>query len=155
MDVGWVAFREMGLRSKMYDRMYFETINNSRAGELQAIMALRASREILGRNRRIIQRNLLLLDAFLEDYADWFEWVRPKAGAIGFVRFKGPYSAAQLSRELADASIAVKPASVFGDATGVEQYFRIGFGEKTLPRALGALREFVEERKYRWRARGD
>ncbi len=47
MDVGWAVFQETELRSKMYDRMYFETVNNSRAGELQAIMALRASREIL------------------------------------------------------------------------------------------------------------
>jgi len=150
MDVGWAVFQDVNLRKKMHKRMYFETVSNSRAGELQAIMALRASDEILGRNCKIIKKNLQLLDVFLEDYRDWFEWIRPKAGATGFIKFKGPYSAEELSRKLAEVGIAVKPASVFGDADSIEQYFRVGFGGKTLPLALEAFREFVEEHKSKW-----
>ena len=58
----------------------------SRASELQAIMALRASDAILEKNLAIIRRNLALLDEFMGRYSELFEWIRPKAGAIAFIK---------------------------------------------------------------------
>ena len=55
-------------------------------------MALRASDLILARNMAIIRSNLTLLDAFVAGHADLFEWVRPIAGAVAFIHFKGPLS---------------------------------------------------------------
>ena len=96
---------------------------------------------------------LALLDAFFAAYEDLFAWVRPKAGAIAFVRFKGPLSSEELGVEMARASISVKPAYVFTqDLARYGDYFRIGYGEESMPAALEALTQFVEERAEAWRA---
>ena len=73
-------------------------------------MALRASDVIIERNLKIIKDNMTLLDDFVEKYNDLFEWVRPNAGAIAFMKFKGPMNSDQLGMELAKAGISIKPA---------------------------------------------
>ncbi len=52
---------------------------------------------------------------------------------------------------LAKSGISIKPAYVFtGDYTTHQEYFRIGYGEEIMPRALTALINFVEENKQAW-----
>ena len=153
ITIGWLALQDMELRQKLIDVQYFGTACPSRASEIQALMVLRSSDEILSRNLVIIRRNLALLDAFFAAYEDLFAWVRPKAGAIAFVRFKGPLSSEELGVEMARASISVKPAYVFTqDLARYGDYFRIGYGEESMPAALEALTQFVEERAEAWRA---
>lgn len=109
-------------------------------------------------------------------YSDLFEWVRPKAGAIAFIKFKGPMSSEQLGAQLAEAGIGIKPAYCFTDVvTDDIDYFRIvsvandrpwsshpwtaqltvavaqGYGENALPSALNALIAFVEAHAEEWR----
>ena len=99
----------------------------------------------------IIHHNLSLLDQFFADYADLFEWVRPNAGAIAFVKFKGPLTSDELGIQLAESGISIKPAYVFmTDVKGYEDYFRIGYGERNMPKALSALIEFVDSHRSQW-----
>ena len=85
-------------------------------------------------------------------YADLFSWVRPNAGAICFLRFKGPMTTTELGDVLAGAGISIKPAYCFTSETITEanDYFRVGFGEENMPKALAALTEFVEANKSEW-----
>lgn len=153
ITIGWLALQDLELKQKLIDIQYFGTSCPSRASEIQAIMTLRASDIIVERNLKIIRRNIGLLDKFFEDYAEFFEWVRPKAGAIAFVKFKGPLTSDQLGEELAKSGISIKPAYVFSDDfSGFSSYFRIGYGEEKMPKALEALIGFVEEHKQSWRA---
>ena len=102
----------------------------------------------------IIRRNLTLLTAFMARHSELFEWVSPKAGAIAFIRFKGPLSSAALGDELAACGIGIKPAYCFTDVvTPANDFFRVGFGEERMPAALAALDAFVEARKRAWKAR--
>lgn len=150
--IGWVALQDMSLKQRLVDAQYFGTVCPSRAGEIQAIMVLRSSEKILDRNLAIIQHNLKLIDAFIENYSDLFEWVRPNAGAIGFIKFKGPLNSNELGVELAKASISIKPAYVFADnSDAFSDYFRIGYGEKIMPAALAALEAYVSEHCDTWR----
>lgn len=152
ITIGWLALQDMELRQKLIDVQYFGTACPSRASEIQALMVLRSSDEILSRNLVIIRRNLALLDQFFAAHEDLFEWVRPKAGAIAFVRFKGPLSSEELGVELARVSISIKPAYVFTqDLARYGDYFRIGYGEEAMPAALEAFAQFVEERAEAWR----
>jgi DNA-binding transcriptional MocR family regulator len=99
----------------------------------------------------IIRHNLKLLDKFFDDYSELFEWVRPNAGAIAFVKFKGPLTSDELGEKLAESGISIKPAYVFmTDIKGYEDYFRIGYGELDMPKALTALIDFVEINKAAW-----
>jgi len=147
--IGWLAFRDPTLRQRLLDAQYFGTACPSRASEIQALMVLRASDAILEKNLAIIRENVALVDAFVAKYADHFEWVRPRAGAIGFVKFKGPLTSTELGDELAGAGISVKPAYCFtadADIPEAHDGFRVGFGEAKMPAALEALAAFVEAR---------
>lgn len=153
LTIGWLAFQDTQLRQTFIDAQYFGTACIGRASELQAIMVLRASNDILEKNMTIIRRNMALLDDFMGKYSDLFDWVRPRAGAVAFVNFKGPLSSEQLGNELAKAGISIKPAYVFGEDTSwYRDYFRIGYGEEIMPKALEALIDFVETHKDEWRA---
>lgn len=156
ITIGWLAVQDMELRQKLIDVQYFGTACPSRSSEIQALMVLRSSDEILSRNLVIIRRNLALLDAFFEAYEELFAWVRPTAGAIAFVRFKGPLSSEELGVELARASISIKPAYVFTkDLARYGDYFRIGYGEEAMPAALEAFAQFVKERAKAWLDRSE
>lgn len=151
ITIGWLALQDLELKQKLIDTQYFGTACPSRASEIQAIMTLRASDIILKKNLDIIRKNLAMLDSFFEKYSDFFEWQRPKAGAIGFVKFKGPFSSDELGLQMAAIGISIKPAYVFiDDSTAYSQYFRIGFGESIMPETLKALIDYVEAHKSEW-----
>ena len=155
VSIGWLAFRDPTLRQRLLDVQYFGTACCARAAELQAIMVLRASDTILARNLAIIHANLAALDAFINENADLFSWVRPNAGAIAFVRFRGPLTTAELGAALAAEGISIKPAYCFTDEEPVSDandYFRVGFGERKMPAALDALARFVDARRAEWGA---
>jgi len=151
ITIGWLALQDLDLKQKLVDIQYFGTACPSRASEIQAIMTLRASGTILKKNLTIIKKNLQLLDTFIEKYSDLFEWVRPTASTVGFVKFKGPLTSEELGEQLAQAGVSIKPAYAFmDDVSEYKDYFRISFGESVMPRTLQALTDFVEQRKCAW-----
>ena len=151
ITIGWLALQDLDLKQRLVDIQYFGTACPGRASEIQAIMVFRANDIILRKNKAIIQKNLQLLDQFFVDYADFFEWVRPTASTVGFVKFKGPFSSEELGEQLAVAGISIKPAYVFTqDVSLYKNYFRIGFGEKSMPKALAQLVKFIEKNRGSW-----
>ena len=151
LTIGWLALQDLNLKQKLVDIQYFGTACPSRASEIQAIMTLRSSDIILKKNLEIIHINLQLLDQFMEKYKDYFEWIRPSASPIAFVRFKGSLSSDELGEELAKEGISIKPTYCFtDDVTDHHDHFRIGFGEKVMPTRLDALTRFVEKHKGSW-----
>jgi DNA-binding transcriptional MocR family regulator len=155
VSIGWLALQDLNLKQKLVDVQYFGTACPSRASEIQAIMTLRANDLIIKKNLAIIKNNLQLLDQFMDKYGDLFEWVRPTASTVGFVRFKGPLSSEELGEQLARDGISIKPTYAFtDDVSDYNDYFRIGFGEKVMPKTLEALIQFVDKNKDTWREYG-
>ncbi len=162
INIGWIACKDADMVRRMIDVQYFGCACVSRASEIQARMVLSVSGTILRERMGIILYNKSLLMDFIEvEHAEWFEWNRPNAGAIAFVRFKGPYAADVLGRHLARAGISIKPAYCFVDGTATAEgtakgelsgYFRIGYGERKVACALKALGEFVRAHESSWRA---
>lgn len=151
ITIGWLAMQDLDLKQKIIDTQYFVTACPGRACEIQAIMTLRASDKILEKNLNIIRHNFKLLDQFIEKYSDLFEWVRPNAGAVAYVKFKGPLTSDELGEQLAESGISIKPAYVFSEyGTDDSGYFRVGYGEKIMPKALEALTDYVEAHKETW-----
>lgn len=151
VTIGWLALQDLSLKQKIVDIQYFGTACPGRASELQAIMTLRASDIILKKNIEIARKNLQLLDQFMDRYGEHFEWVRPTAGSVAFVKFKGPFSSKELGDHLATEGISIKPTYCFtDDSSDYDSYFRIGFGEKVMPTRLDALINFVEKNKASW-----
>ncbi|KAG7341546.1 AspC4 family aminotransferase [Nitzschia inconspicua] len=154
VTIGWIATQDLELKERLWNVQYFGCACPSRASELQGIMVLRASDQILQRNLQIIRSNMKLLDAFLEQYKEFFSWVRPTAGAVAAVYFKGPWTTEELGQHLAEAGIGVKPAYCFSGENVVDEvdYFRIGYGESSMPTALRKLKEFADRHKDKWRS---
>ena len=156
VTIGWLVLQDLELKQKLIDTQYFGTACIGRASEIQAMMILRASDTIIESRLAIIRKNLSLLDDFFRQHGDLFEWNRPSAGAIGYVRFKGPLSADQLAEQMAAARISVKPAPLFSAQSDLYQdYFRIGFGEQNMPQALSALIGFIEKKRPHWQVTDD
>jgi aspartate/methionine/tyrosine aminotransferase len=138
LRIGWLATRDQDLLARVVAFKDYTTICSSAPSELLAIMALRAGDRVLGRSRAIIAANLELVDAFFEDWADRFMWVRPRAGSIGYPRLTVP--GVRIDDWAADLveteGVLLIPASQFGQSGN---HFRIGFGRTDLPEALGRL----------------
>ena len=76
----------------------------------------------------------------MSTYDHFFEWVRPKAGAIAFIKFKGPMSSEEFGAQLAEAGIGIKPAYCFMDVVVDDvDYFRIVSTAQCLSRKLCTL----------------
>ena len=84
-----------------------------------------------------------LLDEFFARRADWFEWVRPRAGLVGFPRLLGSVPVDDFAARLVEETgVLILPESVF-DHTG--NHFRIGFGRKNMGDALTRFDDYVAE----------
>ena len=143
LRIGWLATHDRELLGRLAAFKDYTTICSSAPSEILSIIALRAGPQVLARSRGIIAANLELLDAFLDDWADRFTWVRPRAGSIGFARLTVPGVriddwAAELVRA---EGVLLIPGSQF-EYPG--NHFRLGFGRTDLPEALGRLEAFAE-----------
>ncbi len=138
LRIGWLATRDRDLLARAAAFKDYTTICSSAPSELLALIALRAGDRVLARSRGIIAANLELVDAFLDDWADRFTWVRPRAGSIGFPRLTVPgVRIDDWAAQLAEAEgVLLIPASQFGHPGN---HFRIGFGRTDLPEALARL----------------
>jgi aspartate/methionine/tyrosine aminotransferase len=104
---------------------------------------LRARDRVLARSRAIVTANLDRLDGFFEDWADRFEWVRPRGGSIGFPRLTVPgVRIDDWAARLVEAEgVLLLPGSTFGHPGN---HFRLGFGRTDLPDALGRMERFAK-----------
>ena len=143
LRIGWLATHDRDLLARLMAFKDYTTICSSAPSEILSIVALRARERVLARSRGIIAANLELIDAFFDDWADRFTWVRPRAGSIGFARLTVPgVRIADWAAELVQTEgVLLAPGSVF-EYPG--NHFRLGFGRTDLPEALGRLEAFAE-----------
>ncbi len=142
LRIGWLATHDRDLLARVAAYKDYTTICSSAPAEILAIIALRARDRVLARSRGIVAANLERLDAFFDDWADRFEWVRPRAGSIGFPRLTVPgVRIDDWAAELVQAEgVLLLPGSAF-DHGG--NHFRLGFGRTDLPEALDRLEAFA------------
>ncbi len=142
LRIGWLATHDRELLGRLAAFKDYTTICSSAPSEILAIIGLRARDRVLERSRGIVAANLERLDAFFDDWADRFTWVRPRAGSIGYPRLTVPgvriddWAAALVEAE----GVLLLPGSQFGDPGN---HFRIGFGRTDLPEALDRLEAYA------------
>lgn len=143
LRIGWLASHDRELLDRAARFKDYTTICSSAPSEVLAIIGLRAKQRVLERSRGIVASNLALLDDFFADWADRFEWVRPRAGSIGFPRLTVPgVRVDDWAAELVEAEgVLLIPGSQF-EYPG--NHFRIGFGRTDLPTALERMTAFAE-----------
>jgi aspartate/methionine/tyrosine aminotransferase len=138
LRIGWLATRDRDVLAHCAAMKDYTTICSSAPSEILALIGLRARDRILARSRGIVGAGLERLDGFFDDWADRFEWVRPRAGSVGFPRLTVPglriddWAAGLVEAE----GVLLLPGSQFGHPGN---HFRIGFGRTDLPEALEGL----------------
>jgi aspartate/methionine/tyrosine aminotransferase len=142
LRIGWLASHDRDLLARVAGFKDYTTICSSAPSEILSIIGLRARDRVLARSRAIVAANLDLLDAFFEDWADRFSWVRPRSGSIGYPRLTVPgVRIDDWAEELVEAEgVLLLPGSQFGHGGN---HFRIGFGRTDMPEALDGLEAFA------------
>ena len=80
LRIGWLATRDRDLLARCANLKDYTTICSAAPSEVLALIGLRARDAVLARSREIVGSNLERLDAFFDDWADRFTWIRPRAG---------------------------------------------------------------------------
>jgi Aspartate/tyrosine/aromatic aminotransferase len=144
LRIGWVATKNLPVLARMAALKDYTTICSSAPSEYLAELALRYREQIAGRNLRIIQENLSLLEVFFSTHAHQFEWVRPKAGPIAFPHLSGTKVEKFCHDLVSNSGVLLLPGTMY-DYPG--NHFRLGFSRKNMPEALEKLEEFIEFQK--------
>ncbi|WGH78729.1 aminotransferase class I/II-fold pyridoxal phosphate-dependent enzyme [Jannaschia ovalis] len=140
LRLGWIVGPPDVLEAVALHRDY-TTISVGVLDDHLAATALEAPERILARTRAITRRNLALID-------DWIateprvDWVRPRAGTTGLLRYGIEMGSEALCLALLEEEgVLLTPGGVMG----AEGYLRIGFGNATeiLQAALPRLSAFL------------
>ena len=143
LRIGWIATKDKSLIQKIISFKHYTSICNSAPSEFFSILVLRNKEYFIKRNLKLIENNLKLLDKFFDNYNHLFSWVRPQAGVIAFPRIKFNKDVEEFCFDLLNKKgVLLMPSTNF-DFGG--KYFRIGFGRKNMPEALGKLKEYLKE----------
>ena len=143
LRIGWIATKDKKLLQSLAAFKDYTTICNSGVSEFLASIALRNYETLVNRNLDLIRTNLELLDRFLRDFQQIFDWIRPLAGSIAFPRIKLDKSIDDFCLDvLQESGVVLLPGTAFDYG---DKHFRIGFGRQNFPEALDALKEFLNK----------
>jgi aspartate/methionine/tyrosine aminotransferase len=143
LRVGWLATRNPDLLQQFAAFKDYTTICASAPAEILALIALKNCDYLVERSLTIVRENLWALDRFFETYSDWFGWSSPKAGTIAFAELKASVDIETFAEGLLERKRTLLVPSAIFDYPG--NFFRLGFGRRSLPEALAQLEAYVKE----------
>lgn len=126
LRIGWVV-AHADLIAELVRYKDYTTIGPSPLSDRLAQIALEPEtrRRILARTGKIVNEQYPIVEAWLRERAELFDWIAPEAGAFVFPRYNLPISSSALAERLrVDKSTLVVP----GDHFNVGPYLRLGFG---------------------------
>jgi len=133
LRLGWLASKDADILNRCLEFKYYTTICSSAPSEFLSALALRHREALIQRNREIVLRNLPHLDAFVRQRSNLFEWTKPNASPIAFVRYKPNGDVLSFCEEvIRKAGVLLLPGTVY-DEPG---HIRFGYGRKNMPEAL-------------------
>jgi aspartate/methionine/tyrosine aminotransferase len=141
LRLGWLASRDADLLQRCLEFKYYTTICSSAPSEFLTALALRHREVLVQRNREIVLRNLALLNAFLRQRSNLFEWVKPNASPIGFARYKSGRDVLSFCEGVVqNAGVLLLPGTVYDQP----HHIRFGYGRKNMPEALAQLSAYLD-----------
>lgn len=101
--------------------------------------------QILNRNRTMLNENLKVVKAWLDQFDAMFEYVEPKGGGMLFIKYNFDINSTELAEWLrTEKSVFI----LAGDVYGMDYHFRIGIGERKeyILQGLERIKLALEER---------
>jgi aspartate/methionine/tyrosine aminotransferase len=141
LRLGWIATKNKEILQRMNVFKDYLTICNSAPSEYLARIATRHTDALIARSMSIVRANLDVLDDFLKRRADHFEWHRPRAGTIGFVRLKQSNAERFCSDLLAKTGVLLLPSTLLDHG---DTHVRIGFGRRSMPDVLALADAYLD-----------
>lgn len=143
LRIGWLSTKDKEALKRIVEFKSYTTISNNAIGEYVAKIALQKRDKLIGRNCRIIMRNLNLLNNFFARHVDLFGWCKPQAASIAFVHIKFNLGVEELCQDLLKKkNVLLVPSTKFGYGN---HHFRLGFGRKNMEQGLKLLEEYIQE----------
>jgi aspartate/methionine/tyrosine aminotransferase len=139
--IGWIV-ADSSLIERFWVVKDYTTLGHSGLGEYIAEKILRQKEHLIERNLMISNRNLRILDDWIESRPD-FNWNIPKAGFTGFPRYDLDYSSQELCEKiLKEENLLLSPGVFFG----AENHIRVNIGstEQNLREGLERIEDFLQ-----------
>ena len=149
LRIGWVVAPPEFIEQTWIRHDYLTLTPGLLNDRIAAIAMEPARRErILARTRHLIRQNLPAVEQWIDARRDLFDYVRPVAGAIAYLRYTFDMDSVELFDVLRrECSVLVTPAGHFGATSGL----RFGFGydgPKTMA-GLARVDELIARRGLR------
>ena len=152
LRVGWLASQDTDALQRIAGLKHYLSICNSAPSEILSLIALRSHDRLLERNNAIVSENLRLVETFLREWADHFDWIPPAGGCVGFMRFKDHRDGGVTLEQLAEALVTthgclILPGLHFPsqDAAAYRSFFRFGIGRKNFGECLEQLDQALKK----------
>jgi aspartate/methionine/tyrosine aminotransferase len=140
LRLGWLVSKDAEILRRCLELKYYTTICASAPSEFLSALALRHREVLVERNREIVLRNLPVLDSFFRQRSDLFEWVKPDASPIGFVRYKPQCDVLSFCQDVVNnAGVLLLPGTVYDEP----RHIRFGYGRKNMPEALAQFSAYL------------
>jgi len=144
LRIGWVVGPADHME-ELWSYKDYTTIGPGALSEKLARVALEPKKrhQILERTRSILRGQLPIVEQWVEEQRGLFFMVKPRAGAIAYLRYQMELSSTDLITRLREEkSVLVVP----GDHFGMDHYIRIGYGydREVLKKGLDLFSELLE-----------
>jgi len=145
LRIGWAASPDPEMISELWSYHDYSSICPSPATEALAAFAMEPERRenILERTRDVLRTNLPLLLEWVGSQEGLFEYIRPEAGAILWVRYALEVGSGELAERVrSEQDTLIVP----GDQFGMDRYLRLGYGppHDYLMEGLARLKHVME-----------
>ncbi|NKB26010.1 MAG: aminotransferase class I/II-fold pyridoxal phosphate-dependent enzyme [Kiritimatiellae bacterium] len=147
LRLGWIASADRDILTNMERTKHYLSICNSAPSERLTKIAIRNRSQILARNCRIIDDNLVKLDRFFSKHNDLFDWQGSEGSCMAFPRYKGKDGVEHFTQQLIEkAGVLLLPSSVYSSALGDTPMdrFRIGFRRMAMDEGLLAMENYLD-----------
>ena len=151
LRIGWIAAKDTGMLQRFEQYKHYLSICNSVPAERLALIAIKARRQILARNRELISTNLAALSDFFSRYPDLFDWRVPEGGCVAYPRYKGSGGVDALCEGLVEeAGVLLLPARIYHSELleTPRDRFRIGFGRANMQEGLVAFGRYLDRHRH-------
>ena len=148
LRLGWIMCKDKTILQNMERYKHYLSICNSAPSEHLSMIALKAKKQILERNRTLINNNIKILCEFFNEFSDLFDWVIPDGSCVGYPRYNGSNSANEFCEDLVEKTgILLLPPKIYQSElleTPTDR-FRIGYGRSTLAAGLAVMKNYLME----------
>lgn len=143
LRLGWIAAPE-DLINRCWCWKDYTSISNSPINDFLAAFALKNIEKVMDRNLGIARQNLETLLKWFKEHADFFDYVKPRAGVLTFPRVKNiSMTTEELCKKLFEKEGLLM---VPGECFEMPGYLRIGFGNdsKMFQTGLSIFSSFLD-----------